>query len=113
MNQLVFDFWGTPSKYMAAIKGHQASLLDTTQTRDNVFLTVAQGYFKTLRAKKMVEVAKQNVFDLKEHLRIAQDQYQFGDRDYERRAPGQGVPGRRPAEPDRGRNRFYRPPVGR
>ena len=78
VNQLVFDFWGTPSKYMAAIKGHQASLLDTTQTRDNVFLTVSQGYFKTLRAKKMVEVAKQNVFDLKAHLKIAQDQYEFG-----------------------------------
>jgi outer membrane protein len=78
VNQLLFDFWGTPSKYMAAIKGHQASLLDTSQTRDNVFLTVAQGYFKTLRAKKMVEVAQQNVIDLKEHLRIAQDQYQFG-----------------------------------
>jgi len=78
VNQLVFDFWGTPSKYLAAIKGHQASLLDTAQTRDNVFLTVAQGYFKTLRAKKMVEVAKQNVLDLKEHLRIAKDQYQFG-----------------------------------
>jgi outer membrane protein len=78
VNQLIFDFWGTPSKYLAAIKGHQASLLDTAQTRDNVFLTVAQGYFKTLRAKKLVEVAKQNVFDLKEHLRIAQDQYQFG-----------------------------------
>jgi outer membrane protein len=78
VNQLLFDFWGTPSKYLAAIKGHQASLLDTAQTRDNVFLTVAQGYFKTLRAKKLVEVAKQNVFDLKEHLRIAQDQYEFG-----------------------------------
>jgi outer membrane protein len=78
VNQLIFDFWGTPSKYLAAIRGHQASLLDTAQTRDNVFLTVAQGYFKTLRAKKMVEVAKQNVFDLKQHLRIAQDQYEFG-----------------------------------
>ncbi len=78
VNQLLFDFWGTPSKYMAAIKGHQASLLDTAQTRDNVFLTVAQGYFKTLRAQKMVEVARQNVFDLEEHLRIVQDQYQFG-----------------------------------
>jgi len=78
VNQLVFDFWGTPSKYMAAIKGHQASLLDTTQTRDNVFLTVAQGYFKTLRAKKLMDVAKQNVFDLKQHLKIAEDQYQFG-----------------------------------
>jgi outer membrane protein len=78
VNQLLFDFWGTPSKYMAAIKGHQASLLDTAQSRDNIFLTVAQGYFTTLRAKKLVEVAKQNVLDLKEHLRIAQDQFQFG-----------------------------------
>jgi outer membrane protein len=78
VNQLLFDFWGTPSKYMAAVKGQQASLLDTAQTRDDVFLTVAQGYFKTLRAKKLVEVAKQEVIDLKDHLRIAQDQYQFG-----------------------------------
>jgi outer membrane protein TolC len=78
VNQLLFDFWGTPSRYLAAIKGHQASLLDTAQTRDDVFLTVAQGYFKTLRAQKMVEVAQQNVFDLKQHLKIAQDQYEFG-----------------------------------
>jgi outer membrane protein len=78
VNQLLFDFWGTPSKYQAAIMGHKASLLDTAQTQDNVFLTVAQGYFKTLRAKKLVEVAKQTVFDLKQHLKIAQDQYEFG-----------------------------------
>ncbi len=78
VNQLLFDFWGTPSKYQAAILGHKASLLDTAQTRDDVFLTVAQGYFKTLRAKKLVEVANQTVFDLKQHLKIAQDQYEFG-----------------------------------
>ena len=78
VNQLLFDFWGTPSKYQAAIMGHKASLLDTAQTQDNVFLTVAQGYFMTLRAKKLVEVAKQTVFDLKQHLKIAEDQYQFG-----------------------------------
>ena len=78
VNQLLFDFWGTPSKYQAAILGHKASLLDTAQTRDNVFLTVAQGYFKTLRAKKLVEVAKQTVYDLKQHLKIAQDQYDYG-----------------------------------
>jgi outer membrane protein len=78
VNQLIFDFWGTPSKYQAAIMGHKASLLDTAQIRDNVFLTVAQGYFKTLRAMKLVEVAKQTVYDLKQHLKIAEDQYQFG-----------------------------------
>jgi outer membrane protein TolC len=78
VNQLLFDFWGTPSKYQAAILGHKASLLDTAQTRDNIFLTVAQGYFKTLRAKKLVKVAKQTVYDLKQHLKIAQDQYDNG-----------------------------------
>jgi outer membrane protein len=78
VSQLLFDFWGTPSKYLAAVKGHQASLLDSAQTRDDVFLAVAQGYFKTLRAQKLVEVAKQDVYDLKQHLKIAQDQYQFG-----------------------------------
>ncbi|HZE21976.1 MAG TPA: TolC family protein, partial [Desulfobaccales bacterium] len=46
--------------------------------RDNVFMTVAQGYFKTLRAQKLVKVAKQTVFDLEQHLKIAKDQYQFG-----------------------------------
>lgn len=78
VNQLLFDFWGTPSKYQAAIMGHQASLLDTAQTRDNVFLTVAQYYFKTLRAQKLVQVAKQTVFDLEQHLKVAKDQYKFG-----------------------------------
>ena len=78
MNQLLFDFWGTPSRTRRPSRGNQASLLDTAQTRDDVFLTVAQGYFKTLRAQKLVVVAKQEVVDLKEHLRISRDQYQFG-----------------------------------
>ena len=78
MDQLLFDFWGTPSRYQAAVLGKAASILDTAQTRDNIFLTVSQGYFKTLRAQKMVVVAEQEVFDLKAHLKIARDQYEFG-----------------------------------
>ncbi len=78
VNQLLFDFWGTPSRYQAAVLGKAASILDTTQTRDNIFLNVAQGYFRTLRAKKMITVAEQEVFDLKAHLKIARDQYEFG-----------------------------------
>jgi outer membrane protein len=78
VEQLLFDFWGTPSRYQAAIMGKSASLLDTAQTRDNVFLSVAQGYFRTLRAQKLVSVAEQEVVDLKAHLKIAQDQYEFG-----------------------------------
>jgi outer membrane protein TolC len=78
VNQLLFDFWGTPSRYQAAVLGKSASLLDTAQTRDNIFLTVAQGYFRTLRAQKLVTVAEQEVVDLKAHLKIARDQYEFG-----------------------------------
>jgi outer membrane protein len=78
IDQTVFDFWGTPSRYQAAVMGKSASLLDTAQTRDNIFLNVAQGYFRTLRAKKLITVAEQEVVDLKAHLKIAQDQYEYG-----------------------------------
>ncbi len=78
VEQLIFDFWGTPARYQAAVLGQKASLLDTAQTRDNIFLTVAQGYFKTLRAQKLVVVAEQEVVQLRDHLKIARDQYEFG-----------------------------------
>lgn len=78
VDQTIFDFWGTPARYQAAILGKKASLLDTAKTRDDIFLTVAQGYFQTLRAQKLVVVAEQEVRQLQDHLKIARDQYEFG-----------------------------------
>jgi outer membrane protein TolC len=78
IDQTIFDFWGTPSRYQAAILGKSASLLDTAKTRDDIFLNVSQGYFRTLRAQKLEVVAQQEVVDLKAHLKIARDQYEFG-----------------------------------
>jgi outer membrane protein TolC len=78
IDQTIFDFWGTPSRYQAAVLGKSASLLDTAKTRDDLFLNVAQGYFRTLRAQKLEVVAHQEVVDLKAHLKIARDQYEFG-----------------------------------
>jgi len=78
LDQTIFDFWGTPSRYQAAVLGKSASLLDTAKTRDDLFLNVSKGYFTTLRAQKMEIVARQEVVDLKAHLKIAQDQYEFG-----------------------------------
>lgn len=78
IDQTIFDFWGTPSRYQAAVLGKSASLLDTAKTRDDLFLNVAQGYFRTLRAQKLEVVANQDVADLKAHLKIARDQYEFG-----------------------------------
>ena len=78
VDQTIFDFWATPSRYQAAVLGKAATRLDTAQTRDNIFLTVCQGYFRVLRAEKLVTVAQQEVTQLKDHLKIARDQYEFG-----------------------------------
>ncbi len=78
LDQTIFDFWGTPSRYQAAVLGKSASLLDTAKTRDDLFLNVAKGYFSTLRAQKLEVVATQDVTDLQAHLKIARDQYEFG-----------------------------------
>ncbi len=78
LDQTIFDFWGTPSRYQAAVLGKSASLLDTAKTQDDLFLNVARGYFTTLRAQKLEVVASQDVTDLAAHRKIAQDQYDFG-----------------------------------
>jgi TolC family type I secretion outer membrane protein len=78
LEQTLFDFWATSSRYQAAVLGKGATRLDTAQVQDNIFLTVSQGYFRVLRAEKLVTVAQQEVVQLKDHLRIARDLYEFG-----------------------------------
>lgn len=78
IDQTIFDFWGVTSRYQAAVLGKSASLLDMAKTQDDLFLSVSQGYFQTLRAQKLEVVATQDVEDLKAHRKIAQDEYDFG-----------------------------------
>ncbi len=78
LDQTIFDFWGTPSRYQAAVLGKSASILDTAKTRDDLFLNVSRGYFSTLRTLKLETVARQEVTDLQAHLKIARDQHDFG-----------------------------------
>jgi outer membrane protein len=78
VDQTIFDFWATPSRYQAAILGQTATRLDTSQTRDNIFLMVCQGYFKVLRAEKLVDVAQQEVVQFGDQLKDAKNLYEFG-----------------------------------
>lgn len=78
VDQTVFDFWATSSRYQAAILGHTATRLDTARVRDNIFLLVCQGYFRVLRAEKLVQVAKQEIIQLSGQLRDARNLYEFG-----------------------------------
>ena len=52
--------------------------MNTGNTRDEIFFQVAQLYFQVLRAEKLVIVARQEVVQLQEHLKVAQDLYEFG-----------------------------------
>jgi outer membrane protein TolC len=78
VDQTVFDFWATSSRYQAAVLGQSATRLDTAQVRDNIFLLVCQGYFRVLRGEKLVEVARQETVQLTDQLRDARNLYEFG-----------------------------------
>jgi outer membrane protein len=78
VDQTIFDFWATPSRYQAAILGQDATRLDTAQTRDNIFLMVCQGYFRVLRGEKLVNVAQQEVVQFGDQLKDAKNLYEFG-----------------------------------
>ncbi len=77
VDQTIFDL-ATISRYQAAVLGKAATRLDTAQVRDNIFLSVCQGYFRVLRAEKLVTVAEQEVNQLTEHLSDARNLYEFG-----------------------------------
>ncbi len=78
LEQTVFDFGATPSRYQAAVQGLAATRLDTAKVGDDVFLLVSQGFFRVLRAEKLVIVARQEVTQLEDHLRIARNLYEGG-----------------------------------
>lgn len=77
VDQTIVDL-GTISRYQAAVLGKVATRLDSAQVRDNIFLSVCQGYFRVLRAEKLVTVAEQEVKQLTEHLNDARNLYEFG-----------------------------------
>ncbi len=76
--QTLFDFGATPSRYRKAAIGKEVAKLDTLATRDEIFFLVAQTYFHVLRAEKFKTIAEQEVTQLKNHLKVAQDLYEFG-----------------------------------
>lgn len=76
--QTLYDFGATGARYQRAKIGQEASRYETGATRDEIFFQVAQLYFQVLKSEKLVVVAEQEVTQLQEHLKIAQDLYHFG-----------------------------------
>ena len=61
-----------------AVIGREVAQLETQANRDDIFLLVAQTYFQVLRAEKLKIIADQEVAQLRDHLKIARDLYEFG-----------------------------------
>jgi outer membrane protein len=76
--QTLYDFGATPSRYKKAVIGKEVAQLETQANRDDIFLLVAQTYFQVLRAEKLKIIADQEVTQLRDHLKIAKDLYEFG-----------------------------------
>jgi outer membrane protein len=76
--QTLYDFGATPSRYNKAVIGKEVAQFETQANRDDIFLLVAQTYFQVLRAEKLKIIADQEVAQLRDHLKIAKDLYEFG-----------------------------------
>ena len=76
--QTLFDFGATPSRYNKAAIGKEVAQMETQASQDDIFLLVAQTYFQVLRAEKLKIIADQEVAQLRDHLKIAKDLYEFG-----------------------------------
>ena len=94
---------GAPRPGTGRGPGNSASLLDTAKTRDDIFLIVSQGYFRTLGPEDG-DRGPAGGRDLKAHLKIARDHTGRGGH-LQRPAPGRGLPVRRPTASHRRRHR--------
>ncbi len=77
-DQTLYDFGATPSRYKKATLGKEVARMETQTTRDDIFFLVAQTYFQVLRTEKLKIIAEQEVTQLRDHLKIAKDLYEFG-----------------------------------
>jgi outer membrane protein len=58
--------------------GVAASVIQTTQAREDLLLSVKQAYFSILATEKALNVARTTVVNLTSHLRVAQNFYEVG-----------------------------------
>lgn len=78
IQQLLFDFNGTLSKYRASKSLLEAQRLDTQRVRNSLALEFAIAYFDVLEAKKLVGAAEKEVERLESHLKDAEGMYSAG-----------------------------------
>jgi outer membrane protein TolC len=78
IQQLLYDFGGTISRYRSSKAILETRKLDTLRVRNFVSLDFALVYFDLLESEKLVRVAESEVRTLEAHLRDAKNLYENG-----------------------------------
>ncbi len=78
VQQLLYDFEGTVSRYRASKSILDTKRLDTLRVRNQVSLDFAIAYFDLLESDKLVRVAEKEAESVRGHLRDATNLYENG-----------------------------------
>jgi len=78
ITQTLYDFGRTASRYDRAKAGHDAVRFDGNSLKQELFLQTVTAYFRILREQKLLEAADDEVTQMADHLRIAQNLFEQG-----------------------------------
>ncbi len=78
LDQTIYDFGRTSSRYRRAKSLTEATSYDYVARRNDVFLRVVEAYYGVLETKKILGSAEEDVLQMTDHLRVAQNLFEQG-----------------------------------
>jgi outer membrane protein len=78
ITQTLYDFGRTDARYNRAKAGHEAVRLDGKSLEQGLFLQTVTSYFRILQYQKLLRAADDDVAQMIDHLRIAQNLFEQG-----------------------------------
>ncbi len=78
VDQTIYDFGRTSARYKRAQTLTDATSYNYTARTKDVFLKVVEAYYGVLESRKILRSAEQDVLQMTDHLRVAQNLYEQG-----------------------------------
>jgi outer membrane protein len=78
LDQTIYDFGRTSARYERAKTLTEATSYNYTARTKDVFLQVVEAYYGVLESRKILRSAEEDVLQMTDHLRVAQNLYEQG-----------------------------------
>jgi outer membrane protein len=78
ITQTLYDFGRTDARYARAQAAHEASRFGYKSQEQELFLQTVSSYFRILQGQKLLNAADEEVTQMTDHLRIAQNLFEQG-----------------------------------